>query len=257
MSNDRTLKIVLVASLLCIVCSVLVSTAAVVLRPLQDINSQLDMRRNILMAAGLYDAETGGDVKEIFKSIETQVVELETGEIASDIDPNTFDPRQAAKDPKLGEAIPSEEDLAQIKRRARFQKIYLHKGSSGAVDTVVLPINGLGLWSTLYGFIALEPDLETVKGLVYYDHKETPGLGGEVDNPKWRGQWPGKVLFDESGEYDFKVHKGPSPIDGPHDADGVSGATITLRGVDNMLRYWMGDLGYGPTLERLKKQIDG
>ncbi|MEQ8766452.1 MAG: Na(+)-translocating NADH-quinone reductase subunit C [Planctomycetota bacterium] len=257
MSNDRVLKIVLVATLLCVVCSVLVSTAAVVLRPMQEKNSQLDMRRNILEAAQLIEPGEEVDVEALFENIEVRVIDMNTGEEAEGIDPAEYDPRKAAKDPKLGEPVPPDEDLAEIKRRALYQKVYLHRNESGELDKVILPIHGLGLWSTLYGFIALEPDLKTVQGLVYYDHKETPGLGGEVDNPKWKAQWPGKVLFDDDGNYDFTVHKGPSPVQSVHDADGVSGATITLRGVDSMLRYWMGENGYGPFLDNLKKKIDG
>ena len=67
--------------------------------------------------------------------------------------------------------------------------VYELRDDAGALDLVVLPVHGLGLWSILYGFVALDADLETIRGLTYYEHKETPGLGGEVDNPRWKSLW--------------------------------------------------------------------
>jgi Na+-transporting NADH:ubiquinone oxidoreductase subunit C len=126
------------------------------------------------------------------------------------------------------------------------------------VSRVVLPVHGYGLWSTMYGFLALEADLDTVSGLRFFEHAETPGLGGEVDNPRWQAQWSGKRLFDEAGEFALQVLKGRVPEGAPdaqHKVDGLSGATITTRGVDNLVRFWVGEQAYGPFLARLRQEI--
>ena len=244
-----------VALLLCVVCSVFVSGAAVMLKPTQDANKLLDKRRNILTAAGL--ADEAGTVDELFERIEARIVDLGTGEYRDDVDVDTYDFIAAAADPQMGLAIPGNQDWAGIKRRARYVPVYLVQ-KKGEVDKVILPIYGKGLWSTLYGFIALDvKDINTVRGLVYYEHGETPGLGGEVDNPNWKALWDGKRVFDESGAMRIKVIKGKVVQGRPetvHQVDGLSGATITARGVSNMLRYWLGEGGYGKYLAKLKQQ---
>jgi Na+-transporting NADH:ubiquinone oxidoreductase subunit C len=128
---------------------------------------------------------------------------------------------------------------------------------AGGIEKLVIPVRGYGLWSTLYGYLALEGDLETVAGLGFYDQKETPGLGGEVDNPLWKAKWPGVQLYDEAGDPAVHLVKKRSP-DGSdaaaHEVDALSGATITTRGVQNLVRFWTSDLGYGPYLKRLKAE---
>ena len=127
---------------------------------------------------------------------------------------------------------------------------------SGKLQKVILPVYGKGLWSTLYGFIALESDLNTIAGLTFYEHKETPGLGGEVDNPKWKAQWPGKTLRDADDEdIEIEVVKGqvvPGTPSENHQVDGLSGATITSRGVSDLIRYWVSEDGFGTYLEKLE-----
>jgi Na+-transporting NADH:ubiquinone oxidoreductase subunit C len=246
----RTLYVTLVV---CAFCSVLVAGAAVVLRPPQEANKLLDRKRNILMAAGLL-AE-GKSVDELFANIDARVVDLATGEYAKGIDPEAFDQRQAAKDPVQSVDIPLEKDLAGNKRRAKLAPVYLVRGSEEVVK-IILPVYGKGLWSTLYGFLALDAkDLSTIQALVFYEHAETPGLGGEVDNPNWRAQWKGKEAFDEKGSIRIEVIKGkvdPGRPEAKYQVDGISGASITTRGVKNMLRYWLGEDGFGPYLARLK-----
>ena len=251
--NDTIGKTFTVAFLLCIVCSVLVSSAAVVLRPTQEINKSIDKKRNILMAAGLY--EKGQNVDELFKSIKAKVVDLETGHYADHIDPDSYDEKAAAKDPEKSITIIPAEDLGGIKRREKYAPIYeVYKGDK--LKKVILPVYGKGLWSTLYGFIALDAsDYNTVRGLVYYQHAETPGLGGEVDNPAWKAQWNGKQAFDNDGNIKIEVIKGKVDMaraEAKYQVDGLSGATITARGVSNMLHYWLGANGFGPYLTRLK-----
>ena len=109
------------------------------------------------------------------------------------------------------------------------------------------------MWCTLYGYISLDSDLNTVKGIEYYDHKETPGLGGEVDNPDWKSDWDGKKVYDSSGKVILYVTKGPSSEE--YEIDGISGATLTSNGVTNMIRYWLGENGYGPVLQKLREGL--
>ena len=247
-----------VALLLCVVCSVLVSGAAVILKPTQMANALLDKRRNILMAAGLADAP--GTVDERFERIHTRIVDLSTGEYSDDIDPDTYDFIAAATDPQASVAIPGDQDRAGIKRRALNIPVYLVL-KKDQVDKVILPIYGKGLWSTLYGFVALDrDDLNTIRSLLYYQHGETPGLGGEVDNPTWKALWKGKQAFGADGSVKIQVMRGAADPAAPgfeHRVDGLSGATITSRGVHDMLRYWLGDGGYGKYLDRLRAQKRG
>jgi len=119
---------------------------------------------------------------------------------------------------------------------------------------VILPIKGYGLWSTLYGFIALESDLKTVAGIGFYEHTETPGLGGEVDNPKWKASWVGKRAYNSDG-LALEVIKGKVDLarDGADSQiDGLAGATLTTKGVDNLVKYWLGQQGFKPFIDNLK-----
>merc|ERR1712188_118998 len=164
----------IVAVILCVACSLLVSGAAVGLKPRQMLNKERNSQKKILELTGLYDPEV--PIAESFKSIETQVVNLDTGEYVSDIDPNAFDQRRAARDPALSESIPSGEDVAGIVRRENDSIVYL-VNKSGKLDQIVMPVRGTGLWSTMYGYLALDHDGTTVRGITFYEHGETPGLG--------------------------------------------------------------------------------
>lgn len=253
MPKETVGKTLLVAFAVCVVFSVLVSSAAVYLRPVQEANKLLDKKRNILSAAGL--AQEGRSVDELFASIQSRMVDLATGEYVQGVDPEAFDERQAARDPASSMAIPGADDLAGIRRRAKLEAVYLvRKGDQ--VDKIILPIHGKGLWSTLYGFIALDArDASTIRGLVFYEHGETPGLGGEVENPRWQALWNGKRAFGPEGEVRIAVVKGQVDVSRPgaeYQVDGLSGATITSRGVHQMLHYWLSDNGFGPYLKRLR-----
>lgn len=244
------------ALLVCLVCSVFVAGAAVALRPTQLENRQLDKQRSILAIAGLGEAGmSGNQVKALYGDrIVARLVNLETGEFSDEFDPNSFDPLVAAKDPKLSKALPSDEDIASIKRRERYSVAYIVE-ENGEMETLILPVRGYGLWSTLYGFIALKDDLNTVAGLGFYQHGETPGLGGEVDNPKWRSQWQGKELFNENGELAIQVVKGgvdPQSPRADHQVDALAGATLTSNGVNNLLHFWLGEDGFGPFIANLR-----
>lgn len=254
MSRDSTGKVLRVAFLLCVVCSVLVSAAAVVLSDRQERNKVEEKNKNILQAAGLYEA--GIPVEDQFSKIKIRIVDLQTGEFSQDFDAATFDSRSAARDPETRYQIPPELDLAAIKNRSRYQDVYLVM-DDGRLQQIILPVHGKGLWSTMYGFISLAEDFSTVNGFAFYEHGETPGLGGEIDNPSWKKQWPGKKIYDDAGNLRIEVLKGrvdKKSENAIYQADGLAGATLTARGVSNLLKYWLGDNGYKPFLEKLKKQ---
>ncbi len=233
---------------------VFVSTAAVALRDTQELNKELDRKANILRAAGLLENGSGEEIATIFEEqITTKYVDLATGKYVGAIE--GYDQRAAMTDPEQSVAIPPGQDDAGIQRREKISAVYLVEKSDGTTETLILPVYTKGLWSTMYGFLALDGDLRTVKGLGFYEHGETPGLGGEVDNPKWKAQWSGKLVFDDAGNVALHVIKGsvnPNSPDAEYEVDGLSGATITSRGVSNLLEYWMGPHGFGPYLKHLK-----
>lgn len=253
-STARTLLVALTVSL---VSAVFVAGAAVSLKPVQVENRLLDKQRSILAIAGLGENLSSAEVKELFSNrIKARVIDLTTGEYNDSFDPVTFDPLKAARDPKISAALNGEQDKALIKRREQFTTVYMVE-KDGKMESLILPIRGYGLWSTLHGFLAIKPDLNTVVGLGFYMHAETPGLGGEVDNPKWKGLWPGKTLFDASGKPIIKIVKGgvdPASPDAGHQVDALAGATLTSNGVDKLLQFWLGEQGFGPYLGKLRQQ---
>ena len=137
-----------------------------------------------MSVAGLMDKNT--DISKTFaERIEQRVVDLATGEYVADA-PKDFSARVAGKDPAQSIQIKPEDDLAGIKSRAKYTEVYLVKGEDGKVSQIILPMHGNGLWSVMYGFVAIQPDGNTINGITYYDQGETPGLGGEIGNPLWQ-----------------------------------------------------------------------
>lgn len=264
--NPNSMKGTLLVSLvLCVVCSLLVSSAAVLLRPMQEANKKLDRQRNVLLAAGVdVDSMSSEAIVEMFND-ETKVkrvlIDLSTGEAivsetdaeAAGIDIATYDSKKAAKNPELSQRVHAEDGPTfGISRREKYAYVYQIM-AEGKIEQYVLPIYGKGLWSTLYGFLALKGDVNTVGGITFYEHKETPGLGGEVDNAGWKAKWADKQVFDQQGNVDFQVIKGAvdaKSAKAAHQVDGLSGATITSRGVSNMVQYWVGPDGFGKFLDK-------
>ncbi len=254
MSNDTIGKTITVAVLLCIVCSVLVSTAAVKLRPLQEKNKARFTKTNILKAAGLF--EEGKEIDEMFEKIQVKYVDLDSGDFVESVNSQTYNVKKALKDPDLSIAVSEDKDLANIKRRVKTAVIYLVV-EEDKIKTIILPMHGKGLWSTMYSFLALEGDGNTVKGFTFYDHGETPGLGGEVDNPRWQNQWVGKKMFSKKWELAVDILKGkvnPNKPEAIHQVDGLSGATLTTVGVENLMLYWLGKDGFGKFLTKIRNQ---
>lgn len=241
MSNDSPAKILIVALSVCLVCSILVSSAAVLLKPIQQQNKNLGRQKEILKVAGLYQANI--DPVEQFKSIETRYVDIDSGKYADATNSNLLEK----------ELIPDSKDIAGIGSRNRFLPVYLVYDKQ-QLSTIVLPLVGKGLWSTIHGFIALAADGNTVKAITFYDHAETPGLGGEISNPNWQLKWQGKQIRDSDGNMQLRVIKGhpdPASLHAKYEIDALSGATLTANGVTRLIHYWLSDSGFGPFLARI------
>ena len=259
--KSNNAKTISVALTLCLVCSVLVSAVAVGLKPAQIENARLDRNKNILVAADMYNAEsdTADDVAERFKDFDVKIIDLNKGNYLDDDqlkaagipDRNAYDASQATKNQALSEDL-GDNDPAGIGRKPKYAKVYVKEDDAGKPELVVLPIQGYGLWGTIYGFLTLESDMNTIKGISFYEHKETPGLGARIEEPEWRAQWNGIHSYDDNGDVATGVTKAGNPKD--NWVDGISGATLTSRGVSNMIQFWLGDQGYKPYLDMLRKE---
>jgi len=250
-SRAKTLLVPLIVSLLS---AVLVAGAAISLRPQYQLNQERNRQQNILAAADLL--QSGKSAESLFDQVEARVVDLNTGDYATDMDPAMLEQAQASRDPATRVPVPTDLDKALIKERSRYAVVYLLY-EADRLKQIILPVYGYGLWSTMYGYVALEADANTIVGLRFYQHGETPGLGGEIDNPKWQRLWRGKKIYGASAEPLVEVVKGavPKTNDGSdaYQVDGITGATLTGRGVTNLLRYWLGPHGFGPFLQTVRE----
>lgn len=251
----------------CLVCSVVVSGSAVGLKAQQDANKILDRQKKVLTVAGLLkegESITKKEIQERFSArIRSVVVDLKKGIVDEEATKavSSFDQQKAKKDPARSKVAPKNRaGIARIPNKAlvfQVSKADMDEDGNGFVlDQYIFPVEGKGLWSTLYGYIALASDCNEIKGLTFYEHGETPGLGGEVDNPKWKAKWPGKLVFAELGsdpaswgKVQIEVTK--SSGDGKaHAVDALSGATITSNGVTRLIQFWLGDKGFGPYIRK-------
>lgn len=244
MQRSDTSYTLLFAAAVCVVCSALVTMTAVSLKPLQQRNVLLDRQTNVLRVAGLVqpgDLPGAGEIVRLYEErIEPHVVELKTGQIADGTVTGAYDMVRAAQEPATSSQAPP--NKAGVMRLPQHGQVF-HVVENGQVQLLIIQVWGQGLWSTMYGFLALEPDGKTIRGLTFYDQEETPGLGGEVDNPRWKAQWDGKVAYKEGWEPAITMVKGGAQGD-PHGFDAISGATITSRSVESLLNFWLGENGY-------------
>ena len=239
--RDSISNTLIVAIGLSLVCSIIVSSAAIVLKPIQVKNEELFRQQIILDVAGLM--EPGVDINTLFEAIEPRTVDLETGNYADD------------GDPEVNVPIPSEVDEAGIGQRPRYMPVYLVMDGEN-VEQIILPVYGKGLWSTMLGYLSLAPDGNTIKGLRFYSHAETPGLGDQMDKEPWRALWVGKQVYGSGDEPEIRVVRGPVPAgaaDPQHLIDGMSGATLTGNGISHLVRYWTGPHGFGPYLKNFRE----
>lgn len=243
-NNESIGKTLTVVVSLCLVCAIIVSFASVQLRPLQQANKTKDIQSNILSAAGIAKVD---NVLETFNAnIEAHMVDMSTGEFV-DTDPTTFDFEKSKYDAALSYSLKEKgiKDIAGIQRATKQAPVYISKKQDGSTDTIILPIQGYGLWGIMYGFLALESDGETIKSINFYKHNETPGLGGEIQNPQWTSKWEGKEL-------PIQIVKGTAGSD-ENKIDGLSGATLTSNGVEYSVDFWTGENGFGPFLAKVRK----
>ncbi len=249
----------------CLVCAVVVSLSAVGLKEQQDENKRIDRQKKVLVVAGLLEEGSQASASEISalfqKRIKAVMIDLKTGTVDADATKTVadYDQIKASKDPALSKAV--DKNRAGVPRVPNHAVVFLVSKDDiveGADVTdpeqYILPVEGKGLWSTLYGYVSLGRDLNEIKGLTFYQHAETPGLGGEVDNPSWKAKWPGRKAYSPDGKIAIKVKKGTagSVADDPHQVDGLAGATITSNGVTYLLKFWLGENGFGPYLKNLK-----
>lgn len=255
MARDSILGTLTVAVVLCVVCSVVVSSAAVLLHDRQQANKEFYQKTNILKAAGLVEpGASRSEVNEIFeKRVRQLLVHLDDARVVpeSEHSYDEYDPREAINNPELSKEITVDGPTTGIDRREQMAFVYevVKEGSDDQVEQYVIPIYGRGLWSTLYGFLAVDADGETIRGITFYEDGETPGLGGEVNNAQWQESWEGKQAYDDEGNVVIEVVKGSSS-DPETEVDGLSGATITTKGVSDFVRYWLGPDGFGPYLKK-------
>ncbi len=256
MSNDSLLKTFFVAIVVCVVCATLVSTANVVLRPRIEQNKLNFKHGNIVLAAGLVKpGYKTSEIESAFAKCDAQIYDLLKEKFvtdAKDFNVKKFDERLMMNNDKFV-TIPEGAVKPGVPLVPRYVTIYLIKDKDGGLDKVVLPFFGKGLWSTMYGFVSLDKDLNTISRLLYYDQLETAGLGGEVENPVWADKWIGKKAYDKDGKPKIKIIKGvvaADDKDNPYKVDGISGATMTCRGVNNSLEYWLFE--YKGLLDTLK-----
>jgi Na+-transporting NADH:ubiquinone oxidoreductase subunit C len=253
MAPDTPRRALTLALLVAFVCGLLVSVVTVGLRPIQQANIEAERIARLELVLGALSAV--GQVYHI-DELEARMVELDSGRFDDSIDPARFDAERAAASPVDGVAIPPGQDLAGLKRRARYAQIYLVRDASGRIELIILPVSGRGYQSTLRAWLVLDGDAQTVRALKFYQQGETPGLGARIDDEEWQAKWRDLRAFDNDGVLRLGVRMAGRAAgdDAAYQVDGISGATRTMQGVDGMLRFWLGESGYGPLLRRLHEE---
>ena len=258
LNKDSVVGTFVIITGFCLVCSVLVSSAVVALSPFQEAAVATDRQVKILNVAGI-DVASNKVAQTYQARIEAKLLNVDSGKFVSDssLDADSFNFQSLAKDPAYNEQIPAEIDSAKIRVRTKLMPVFIAKDESGAVERYILPFYGQGLWSTMYGYIAVAPDGNTIKGITFYSHGETPGLGGEIDNPRWQAFWLDKKIFREDGSRGLHITKTPDHQGAgkDYDIDTISGATLTARGVDNAALYWL-NVAYKPFFDNIRNGGD-
>jgi len=270
-NKDSPINTAIVAGSLCLVCALIVSTAASSLKKIQDNNIRIDRMKNLLAVTQFPEESMASSemIKSTFEdNFKRIIIDMETGEEAAeeclaamqaigkkwetkaDLIAN-YDQYLASKTKREEVAVKIEgDDPAVIKYREKYSFVYVRKNSDNSPMTYVFPVRGYGLWSMMHGYLAVKPDFQTVEGLVFYDQAETPGLGGEVKSQRFKDAWPGKQLYADNGDVQIRMIKNAPQDD--HSIDALSGATITSNGVTYAMDYWMGPEGFKPYIDREK-----
>ncbi len=237
MDKNRTPYVIGFALCICVVCSLLLSFISQSLKDRQAANERTDVKRNILKAVKLKDP--------LAKNATNQQIE------------SVFESKiKAIRVDREGNVIPGTESLSGKKEQKGLPMfIYEENGSPRAY---CFPIQGKGLWSILYGYLALEPDAITVRGITFYKDGETPGLGAEIEKDWFQNNFVGKKIWDAKeqklrpivlvkGKVKDKIPKGERA----YYVDGISGATLTSNGVTNLLAKWL--KVYEPYFAKIRK----
>lgn len=250
--NDSMGKTFGVVIALCLVCSIIVSGAAVGLKERQEANAALAMQSNVLQAAGI-ELNRNDNVENVYaQRIQEYRLNLETLELREAGEQALAEAADVENQGEIARRLSGDEDIAgirELEQRTMFYIAYEEDGET--VKSYVLPIRGAGLWGMMYGLLALQNDGKTIAGLNFYQHSETPGLGGEIQNPRWVSNFVGKTAVDENGNVEITVTKNANAE--RNEVDALSGATITSRGVNDTFRFWLSDRVYGPFLAKLRE----
>lgn len=256
MSSESIGKTILIATVVALLCSLMVSGAVYYLRPMQLVYTRIVQNRAIIEAAGLVAANERISDREVigrFLELDARIVDLSNGAYMDAIDALSFDQRASAADPELSEAIPESRDIARLKSRSRFAPVYLLMDGN-TIERIILPVHGQGMWSRIYGYIALAPDLNTIVAVRFYEHGETPGIGDRIQDPGWTSRWSGKRVYDQDGGVALQVMT--EDTESPYRIDAISGATVTAESVGKLIQFWLGSDGFGPLIARLREARD-
>lgn len=214
--------VIIYAAIITITCSLILASSANLLKPRQQENIQLDMRKNILYSAGLMEAGKEYQRNEVLKLYDENIKSMVITKAGEEVSDKTVDQLDPKKDV----------DLLPV----------FYSQKNGEISSYILPIAGKGLWSTIYGYLALQPDANTVVGITFYKHGETPGLGGEIEKDWFKNNFIGKKIFSPDGELlSVTIVKGKVAELIPegeqyHYVDGISGSTLTGKGLNNFLK---------------------
>ena len=206
----------------------LLALAASALQERQQFNAEVNVKRNILVAVGLLERDAEVELAEIDAIYQESVQSF------------AVDPDGMIVEGVSGESLDLEVVLQNPDTSQHRYPVFMVAEASGPPSAYAIPVFGKGLWSTLYGYLALEADLETVKGMTFYAHKETPGLGAEIETAWFQDNFVGKKIYDAGELRTIQVVKGLvedriAADDREYYVDGISGATVTGRGVSNLL----------------------
>ena len=253
-ANDSVFRALGVTLAVAFVCALVVSTVSVGLRPLQKANVEAERRAQLEIVVNAL-ADIGQ--KQTIENLEAHIVDLASGRYDNTQDLATFNAESAVGKPGQSVVIPTDVDLAGIKRRALFAKVYLVRGPGDEIEFIILPVWGRGYQSTLRAWLVLDGDTRNIRALKFYQHGETPGIGARIQEPEWEALWRGVPIYDDSGVLRIGVKTqagGAGADDSAYKVDGVSGATRTNQGVDGLMRFWLGDFGFGPYLRRIREE---
>lgn len=241
MNVDTVPRTLAVAVFVALVCSAIVSSAVYLLRPMQQGYALVERNRAVLDAAGWLpdDGLSDREVVERFLDLDAHVVDIATGAYVPELDGHAFDHWRP---------VVTENATDNTAESADRVPVYIVR-DGGRLDRIVLPVHGPGMWSTIYGYVALDADLSTVSDIVFFQHGETPGVGDRIEDQEWRNEWRGKKIYGSDGSVRIDVVKrGASEFE----VDLISGASVTCDAVGSFVRNWFSAEGYRPLLERLR-----